>query len=245
MQPKDRIIVALDVSDLDQLKKLVEQLHDQVGLFKIGLEAITKFGAPQVVETVHQLGGKVFYDGKFCDIPNTVKAATQAAIDLGVYALNVHASCGIKAMQQAVQASETAKLLQESTFIWAVTVLTSLEENQAHLIFGAPSKAKVLQLARDADSACCDGIICSPQELKLLRQQLELQELEFITPGIRPKWAASNDQQRITTPEQAIEDGADYLVIGRPITQPPEEMGSPVEAAKRIAEEISQAGRGE
>jgi len=145
---------------------------------------------------------------------------------------NVHASAGIEAMMSAVANKGQALVL-------AVTVLTSLEENNANLIFGGPSKARVLQFARDAKLAGCDGIICSPQELELLGKQKELGGLLKITPGVRPEWASAGDQKRIMTPAEAIKAGATALVIGRPITKPPTEIGSPVDAAKRIAEEIS------
>jgi len=232
MQAKDRIIVALDVDSLDKAKALVESLAPQVGCFKIGLELLTAVGAPQVVEFIHQLGGQVFYDGKFDDIPNTIGGASKSVAGLNVKMFNVHASAGIEAMMSAVANKGQALVL-------AVTVLTSLEENNANLIFGGPSKARVLQFARDAKLAGCDGIICSPQELELLGKQKELGGLLKITPGVRPEWASAGDQKRIMTPAEAIKAGATALVIGRPITKPPTEIGSPVDAAKRIAEEIS------
>lgn len=231
---QDRIIVALDVGSLDQAEALVQELASHVGCFKVGLQLLTAVGAPKVVEFLHALGGKVFLDGKFDDIPNTVGEAAAAASSLGVAMFNVHASAGIEAMMAAVKNKGASQVL-------AVTVLTSLEENNAHLIFGAPSKAKVLQLARDAKLAGCDGIICSPQELELLGKQKELGSLLKVTPGVRPEWAAAGDQKRIMTPAEAIKAGATALVIGRPITKPPKEIGGSVEAAKRIAEEISAA----
>lgn len=232
MGVKDRIIVALDVDSLDKAKVLVESLAPHVGCFKVGLELLTAVGAPQVVEFVHSLGGQVFFDGKFDDIPNTIGGATKAVAGLNVKMFNVHASAGIEAMMAAVANKGQSLVL-------AVTVLTSLEENNANLIFGGPSKARVLQFARDAKLAGCDGIICSPQELELLGKQKELGGLMKVTPGVRPEWAAAGDQKRIMTPAEAIKAGATALVIGRPITKPPTEIGSPVDAAKRIAEEIA------
>ncbi len=234
MEAKDKIIVALDVDSLDKAKPLIKDLSPHVGYFKIGLELLTAVGAPQVVSFVHSLGGKVFFDGKFDDIPNTVGGAAKAVAKLGVAMFNVHASAGIEAMMAAVAN-------KGSSLVLAVTVLTSLEENNAHLIFGGPSKAKVLQLTRDIKIAGCDGNICSPQELELLGKQQELDGLIRVTPGIRPKWAQIGDQKRVMTPAEAVKAGADYLVIGRPITKPPMEIGSPVDAAKKIAEEIEQA----
>jgi len=232
VKAKDRIIVALDVDSLDKAKSLVESLAPYVGCFKIGLELLTAVGAPKVVEFIYSFGGQVFYDGKFDDIPNTVGGAAKAIAGLNVKMFNVHASAGVEAMMSAVANKGQSLVL-------AVTVLTSLEENNAHLIFGGPNKAKVLQFARDAKLAGCDGIICSSQELELLGMQKELDGLLKVTPGVRPKWAAADDQKRIMTPAEAIKAGATALVIGRPITKPPAEIGTPVEAAKKIAEEIA------
>ncbi|MFA6295067.1 MAG: orotidine-5'-phosphate decarboxylase [Candidatus Paceibacterota bacterium] len=229
-----RIIVALDVSTLDEAKALIETLASHVGCFKVGLQLITSVGTPQVVEFIHKLGGKVFLDGKFNDIPNTIGEAATAASKLGVAMFNVHASSGIEAMIAAVKNKGNSQVL-------AVTVLTSLEENNINLIFGSPSKAKVLQFARDAKLAGVDGIICSPQEIELLGKQKELEGLSKVVPGVRPSWAAVGDQKRIMTPGDAIAAGATKLVIGRPITKPPTEIGNSVDAVKRIAEEIAAA----
>jgi len=230
----EQIIVALDVKDLNSAKSLVEQLAPHVGCFKIGLELITSVGGPQAVDFIHGLGGEVFYDGKFNDIPNTVVGASRAVAMLNVKMFNIHASAGVEAMTAAVANKGQSLVL-------AVSILTSLEENNAHLIFGAPSKAKVLQLARDAKIAGCDGIICSPRELELIGNQKELYDLMKITPGVRPAWAAVGDQKRVMTPGEAIKAGATALVIGRPITKPPSEIGTPLEAVKRIIDEIAEA----
>ncbi len=220
--------MALDVPSLEKAKPLVKGLAKLVGCFKVGLELLTSVGAPKVVEFVQLLDGKVFYDGKFDDIPNTVGAAAKAVAGMNVEMFNVHASAGIEAMMAAVANKGNSLVL-------AVTVLTSLEENNAHLIFGAPSKAKVLQLARDAKLACCDGTISSPLELLLLGQQKELADLLKVTPGIRASDAPPDDQKRTMSAREAARAGANYEVIGRPIT----EARDPVEAAKKIAEEIA------
>lgn len=231
MEAKDRIIVALDVDGWEEVRDLVESLAPYVGCFKIGLELISSVGGPQAVKFIHTLNGEIFYDGKFDDIPNTVDGASRAVSGLGVKMFNVHASAGVEAMRAAVKN-------KGNSIVFAVTVLTSLEENNAHLIFGAPTKAKVLQFARDAKIAGCDGIICSPKELEFLGNYPELNGLLRVVPGIRPKWSVAEDQKRIMTPADAIKAGADYLVIGRPITNPALEVGSPVDAVKRIIEEI-------
>lgn len=251
MEAKDKIIVAVDVDDLRKAKKLINDLAPYVGCFKIGLELISSVGGPQAVNFVHNLRGEVFYDGKFDDIPNTVGRAAKAISELGVKMFNLHASASVEAMMEAVknraEAPRTIKEHDEEVLnihVWrkplvlAVTVLTALEENNAHLIFGAPIKAKVLQFARDAKIAGCDGIICSPQELEFLGKHSELNDLLRVVPGIRPKWSVKDDQKRITTPADAIKAGADYLVIGRPITDPSKEVGSPIDAVKSIIDEI-------
>ncbi len=231
-EPRERIIVALDVNTLEAAVKLVEVLTPHVGGFKIGLELISAVGGPQVVKAVHELGGKVFYDGKFDDIPNTVAGASKAVSSLDVLMFSVHASAGIEAMTAAVEN-------RGKSLVLAVTVLTSREENDANLTFGGPTKAKVLQFAREAKLAGCDGVICSPQELELLGKRPELKDLLKVTPGVRPVWAAAGDQKRVMTPSEAIRAGATTLVIGRPITNPSTEIGGPAEAAKRIADEIA------
>ena len=249
MEAKNRIIVALDVPTLDEALELVKQLHTEVGMFKVGLELLHSEGTPKVAKAIPKAAadrwgvtvdkqnlpatGKVFIDAKLHDIPNTVAGAARAISKLDVDMFNVQASGGIEMMRAAVQWKGKSKVL-------AVTVLTSLAEDIAHQIYGAPVKTKVLQLAKDAKLAGVDGIICSPQELQILNEQRELRDLLKVTPGVRPKWAAKGDQKRVTTPADAIKSGADYLVIGRPITKPPEEIGTPVDAAIKIAEEIEQ-----
>lgn len=234
MEAKDRIIVALDVDNLTEAGKLVRALAPYVGGFKVGLELITAVGGPKVTKLIHSLGGKIFYDGKFDDIPNTVGKSSKAVADLGVWMFNVHASAGIEAMRAAVENKGNSLVL-------AVTVLTSLNESDTHLIFGGPSEAKVLQLARDAKIAGCDGIICSAKELKLLGGYKELDSLMKITPGIRPEWAATGDQKRVMTPSEAIKAGATMLVAGRPVVNPPKSIGTSVNAAKEITKEIKEA----
>lgn len=239
MEAKNKIIVALDVDSMDDVKHYVKILAPYVGCFKVGLELSNAVGTPLIVNAIHSLGGNVFFDGKFHDIPTTVAKASNVVSEFGVKMFNVHASAGIKAMKAAV----TNK---RRSFVLAVTVLTSLgdddEEDSVSRIYGEISKAKVLQFARDAKVCGMDGIICSPQELELIGNLKEFEGFLKVTPGIRPKWAAVNDQKRIMTPAEAIKAGADYLVIGRPITNPPvAEIGTPVNAVKRILEEITSA----
>ena len=226
----DMIIVALDVNSLDKVDRLVTELSPYVGCFKIGLELITSVGGPVAVNYVQSRGGNVFYDGKFNDIPTTVGAAAKAVAAMHVRMFNVHASSSIESMMAAVANKGQSLVL-------AVTVLTSFEENNAFLAFGAPSKAKVLQFARDAKLAGCDGVICSPQELKLLAKQKELAGLLKYTPGIRAVDAPFDDQNRTMAPSEAVRAGATAIVVGRPITN----ADNPVEAAINIAKEIEGA----
>lgn len=242
MQAKDRIIVALDVDHPIKAISLVRMLASVVGAFKVGLELITAMLASILVtdevealtngryvrELFRLLGRQFFWDGKFKDIPNTIGAVAKVvghSIRVGMF--NVHASSGIKGMLAAVANKGESQVL-------AVTVLTSHEENNAFLDYGAPSRAKVLQYARNARLAGCDGVICSPQELVLLDDQPELAGLRKVTPGIRSPEDPPDDQNRTMSPREAIRAGASELVIGRPITQ----AVSPVEAAQKIAEEI-------
>lgn len=228
---KDRVIVALDVSTIAEAKTLVSLLSPHVGYFKVGLELLTAEGAPQVVKVIHDLGGKIFFDGKFNDIPNTIAGSAKAVAALGVALFDVHASCGVEAMKMAVKNRGSSQVL-------VVTVLTSLDDIQAKHVFGASSADKVVEFALDARAAGAQGIVCSPQELEVLGNLGELKGLLKVTPGIRPIWAGTNDQKRFLTPSAAIKLGATHLVIGRPITAPPAEIGGPVNAAKRIVEEL-------
>ena len=229
---KDQIIVALDVDALEKAKPLIETLAPHVGCFKIGLEIMTSVGAPQAVGFIHRLGGQIFLDGKFNDIPNTVAAAAKAAANLKVKMFNVHASAGKESIRAAVENKGTALVL-------VVTVLTSLEDAESERIFGTIAQNKVLQFAHDAKEAGANGIICSARELEIIAQVPELKGLLKVTPGIRPSWAETNDQKRTFTPAEAVRAGATHLVIGRPISNPPRGIGGPIDAAKNIANEIS------
>lgn len=250
MEPKERIIVALDVDDLYKAAALVNELGPFVGGFKVGLQLLTSQGAPRVVETVKKKGAKLLFDGKFHDIPNTVAGAAKAVAKMGVDMFTVHASGGVDMMREAVSNRGNSDVL-------AVTILTSLSakdlwelgyvsnwqaepwERFFQTINDRYIPGLVIDMARAAKEAGVQGIVCSPKEVRTLASSEELEGLYFVTPGIRPGWAAAGDQKRIASPADAVRDGAKYLVIGRPITSPPPEIGSPVEAAKRIAEEIS------
>jgi orotidine-5'-phosphate decarboxylase len=229
---KDSIIFALDVDSIAKATPYIEALAPHVGYFKVGLELLMSAGAPAVVNHIHRLGGHIFFDGKFCDIPNTVGAATRAISGMGVKMLNVHASAGRDAIRAAVDNKGDSLLL-------VVTVLTSMEDSESERIYGTIAQNKVLQFAHDAKEAGADGVICSPKELEGLAQVPELKGLLKVTPGVRPEWSEANDQKRTLTPAEAIKAGATHLVIGRPISMPPRGIGGPVEAAQKIASEIA------
>lgn len=248
MEARDRIIVAGDVDSPVKALELHQSFRPRLVRMKFGLEFITRTlallagadseEAQRQLQALRELfnlvSGTFFWDGKWHDIPNTTKQAMTGANIVTPGFVNVHASAGIDAMGGVVDANANSLVL-------AVTVLTSLEENDAHCIYGAPTKATVLQFARDAKLAGCHGIVCSPQELSLLKSRRELRGLVYVVPGVRPAWASTDDQKRVMTPGEAIKAGADYLVIGRPITKPPKEIGTPVDAFDRIIEEIEAA----
>lgn len=228
----NRIFVALDGMSAKESIALADRIGHKVGGFKIGLDLINRQQAGTVAKYMVKKGYRFFWDGKLDDIPKTVGDAAKAIAAWGATLFNVHASAGVDAMRAAVTNKGQSLVL-------AVTVLTSLEENEAHLIFGAPSRAKVLQFARDAVLSGCDGVVCSPLELALLGKRPELKVLIEVTPGVRPAGSSKGDQARVMTPGEAIQAGAYYLVIGRPITSP--DSGTPEEAVDQIIEEIVEA----
>jgi orotidine-5'-phosphate decarboxylase len=210
-----RIIVALDFDDSNSALALADQLNPNQCRLKVGKELFVAAG-PQLVRSLSDRGFDVFLDLKFHDIPNTVAKAVSAAADLGVWMTNVHASGGARMMTAAKEAVANHG---GDMLLIAVTVLTSMDDNDLQQI-GVNSAAsdQVLTLAKLTKQAELDGVVCSAQEASLLKQQLG-QGFKLITPGIRLTDSASDDQRRIVSPAQAIEQGSDYLVIGRPITQ--------------------------
>ena len=209
-----KIIVALDYADAASALKLVNQLDPALCRLKVGKELFTAVG-PQFIEQLSRANFGVFLDLKFHDIPNTVAKACSAASNLGVWMLNVHASGGLEMMEaarSAVNASSTKPLLI------AVTVLTSMNQQQLNQIGVVGDLAThVLNLAKLTQLAELDGVVCSALEASMLRQKLG-SEFCLVTPGIRPANANQDDQSRVVTPKDALNMGASYLVIGRPIT---------------------------
>ena len=240
MKPEESLIVALDVDTKEKAIALVESLKSDVSLFKIGSELFTYCGT-EIVAAIKSKGGRVFLDLKFHDIPNTAARAVTAATRLGVSIMNVHALGGYDMMNRAAEAvrEEAKRLKIEKPKLIAVTILTSMDENSLKKVgVNDTMEKEVLKLAKLAKDASLDGVVASPSEVKLIRRELG-EEFIIVTPGVRPEWAAVNDQKRIATPREAIDNGANFIVVGRPII----EATDPVEAARKILEEIAKVDR--
>jgi orotidine-5'-phosphate decarboxylase len=237
LQSRERIILALDVDGEREALALVEKLAGYVGAFKVGMQLFNSCG-PGIVTRIQDLGGRVFVDLKLHDIPNTVAAAGKVLTRLGCYMFNVHAAGGREMMRAVAEASarEAEQEGNEPPLILAVTVLTSIGQSELEedmLIAGMKVQDVVVKWAKMSRDCGIGGVVCSPREIEAIRQACG-PDFKIVTPGIRPDWSASNDQKRITTPRQALDLGADFLVIGRPITQ----ASDPVEAARKIIAEL-------
>jgi orotidine-5'-phosphate decarboxylase len=234
---KGKIIVALDVGSGEEALALVSGLKD-ARVFKVGMELFTAEG-PGLLKEIARLGKRVFLDLKFHDIPNTLAGAVRCATRHDVYMLTLHTSGGKEMMARAAEAAaqEAQRLGKSRPYLLGVTVLTSFKEAELEEVglFASVSE-QVLRLASLAREAGLDGVVCSPQEIELIRTELG-KDFLVVTPGIRPAWAAAQDQKRVMTPGEALKKGADYLVIGRPITH----AASPQEAFLKIIEEIQKA----
>jgi orotidine-5'-phosphate decarboxylase len=229
-----RVIVALDFTDAEHSRRFVERLPAGSCRLKIGKELFTREG-PALVQHFVAQGHDVFLDLKYHDIPNTVAAACHAAAGLGVWMINVHASGGSRMMAAAREALKDFG--GNRPLLVAVTVLTSLgADDLSEIGVAAEPAEQVLRLARLAQQAGLDGVVCSPQETAVLRAELG-PDFRLVTPGVRPKGAALDDQTRVLTPGEAIRKGSDYLVIGRPITK----AADPVAVLAAINEEIAAA----
>jgi len=211
------LIVALDYPDLDSCRKLIKELKGLVSIYKIGSELFTAYGW-EAVELVHQSGGKVFLDLKLHDIPTTVARTARIIAGQNIFMFNVHASGGLEMMREARKAVDEIPKGARPLLI-AVTILTSLDEKVLSRDLGIQRSLsdQVLALAHLSQSAGLDGVVCSPQEVSLLRHELGSAFL-LVTPGIRPPGTEKGDQARSLTPQEAVARGAHYLVVGRPIT---------------------------
>ncbi len=211
-----KVVVALDFDNQADALAFVDKIQPSDCRLKVGKEMFTYFG-PEFVKELVSRGFDVFLDLKFHDIPNTVAKAVTAAAELGVWMVNVHASGGLQMMEKAKEA--LSQYGDKAPLLIAVTVLTSMGEDDLALLGITKSPAEQVEhLARLAQQAGLDGVVCSAMEAEILKQQLGSQ-FKLITPGIRPEGSSVDDQKRIMTPKQAVDVGVDYLVVGRPITK--------------------------
>lgn len=237
MKRNAKICLALDVDSLADVSFLISELKNSVPIFKIGLQLYCKFGN-KVVEKVKKAGVQVFLDLKFLDIPNTVANACRVVTNMGIDIINIHAIGGLEMMQaarNAVQEEAQKKGIQPPKLI-AVTILTSIDRmilNKEMRISGDINK-QVLHLAKLAQKAALDGVVASPLETKLIRDCCG-ENFLIVTPGIRPAFTLKEDQKRIMTPRQAVAEGSNILVIGRPLYA----SNNPRQAAEEIQKEIS------
>ncbi|MBP9715988.1 MAG: orotidine-5'-phosphate decarboxylase [Candidatus Pacebacteria bacterium] len=234
--PRNRICVALDVNTLEEVEHYVKILAPYVGMFKIGFQLIHSVGGPQATKVVKDAGGEVFYD---CKIKDTQDTMIKAAIDIckqGVKIFNLHASASVATML-------AVRKVTGDTIVAGVTVLTSMTEEDCFHSYGEETKEKVAVFAADIANCGLQAVISAASEASIIKGTSVTSNLITITPAIRPIWAAPNDQNpdRIMTPYKAIMGGCDILVIGRPILQPPAEIGDCVKAVKLILEEVEKA----
>jgi orotidine-5'-phosphate decarboxylase len=236
---RNRLIVALDVETAGQALALVERLRGLVGMFKVGKQLFTAAG-PEVVRRIIGMGEQVFLDLKFHDIPNTVAGAGVEAARLGARIFNLHALGGSAMMRATVEAVEKASGREGlgRPLILGVTVLTSHDERSlAEVGIGRTIEEEVVRLARLCAASGLDGVVASPREIAPIRDAISRPDFVILVPGVRPTGAAHYDQSRVMTPAEAVRAGADYLVVGRPIT----ESEDVAQAAQKIVKEIEQA----
>jgi orotidine-5'-phosphate decarboxylase len=232
----DRFVLALDVDNDQEALGIVSELKGSVGMFKVGHQLFTAYG-PDIVRRIIGMGGRVFLDLKYHDIPNTVAKASAEAVKLGVSIFNVHALGGLDMMKASAESAKEAaqKFGLPSPIVLAVTILTSMDEKnlRKELKITRSLQREVSHLARLAQRAGMHGVVASPQEIKMLRRAVRGQFV-ILTPGVRPDWAGKDDQKRVMTPREAVAAGADYLVVGRPVLKAADRQA----AVEKILEEI-------
>ncbi|MBN1872432.1 MAG: orotidine-5'-phosphate decarboxylase [Candidatus Omnitrophica bacterium] len=231
----EKIIVALDVNRLEDVGRLVDKLRPVVKIFKIGSELFTSCGV-EAIDIVRRKGCRVFLDLKFHDIPNTVAKAARSLANQNIHMFTIHTIGGLNMMKAAVEgAREEARRLNVAVpLILGVTVLTSLDKDDMKSVGIDDSvQGEVLRLVELAEEAGLDGVIASPNEVSEIRKNVK-KDFLIVTPGIRPEWCQKSDQKRVATPKEALGSGADYIVIGRPITA----SSDPREATEKIIEEL-------
>ncbi|WP_298440041.1 orotidine-5'-phosphate decarboxylase [Geobacter sp.] len=232
-EAREKIIFALDTGEFSHVQYWAETLAGRVGMFKVGKQMFTACG-PATVRMIQKFGGDVFLDLKFHDIPNTVAMASLEAARLGVKLFNLHALGGYEMMARTVEALDREFGGGERAKVLAVTILTSsTEETLRQVGIEHPVTEMVVRLAKLAQKAGIDGVVASPREIPLIREACG-EDFLIVTPGVRPSFAALNDQKRVMTPSEAVKAGGDYLVIGRPIG----DAEDPATAAEMILDEI-------
>ena len=237
MKAAEKIIIALDFPELEKAMELVDLLGEKCQTYKVGSELFTAAG-PKVIEKLSSLGKEVFLDLKFHDIPNTVGSSARVCAGMGVKMFNVHASGGSAMMKKAKEESLYAsqELGKKPPLVLAVTVLTSMTSDILvdELKILSSAKNQVIHYVRLAEDSGLDGVVCSPFEVKAVREHCS-KDFVIVTPGIRPAGSTADDQKRIKPPAEALKDGSDYLVIGRPVTKSDDPLGS----LEKILQEIS------
>jgi len=235
---KEKLVLALDVEDINEAKKLVDELSPYIGTFKIGLQLFCGYGL-EIVNYIKEKKADFFFDIKLHDIPNTVEKASYNVVKNGASFFNVHATGSIDMMKAARKGADSvaAKYNLKKPIILAVTLLTSISQDilKNELLNDSEVKQFVLKLAKNASLAGLDGVVASAKELKVIKKELG-DDFIVLTPGIRPAWSAKDDQKRIVAPHEAIRDGADYIVLGRAITK----ADNKVEAINKVYEEIKE-----
>lgn len=235
---EQRLIFALDVDDLATAEAWVERLKGQVGMFKVGKQLFTRCGS-EVVHMIRAAGGEVFLDLKYHDIPNTVAKAAVEACRLGVAMLNVHTLGGsemMRAMVAEVGACCAAEEIAPPQLLGVTILTSSTQDTLTEIGIDRPLEEMVLRLAGLAQQCGLSGVVASPREAAQIRRQCGA-DFAIVTPGVRPAWAALDDQKRVTTPAEALAAGATHLVIGRPIAA----ASDPAQAALKIRQEIEAA----
>ncbi len=232
----DKLIVSLDVSNFKQACELVDVLSSRVNNFKVGIVPFTNFGEA-LLDKLKSLQKNVFLDLKFHDIPNTVRNAARAAAQKGIYMMNFHCLGGMKMLQAAVEGVREAHVSHRPLLL-GVTILTSMNmDDMRNIGLNGALREKVFTLAKLAKDAGLDGVVASAEEAGMIKEELG-RDFVVVTPGIRPTWALANkeDQKRVLTPKQAVAEGADYIVVGRPIIQ----ARDPSAAADKIITELEE-----
>lgn len=238
---KEKIVLALDVEEIEEAKILVDTLYPYVGTFKVGLQLYTKYGN-EVIDYILGKNSNFFLDVKLHDIPNTVEKASENVVLRGANFFNVHATGGLAMMEAAVRGAKKAadKLNKKPPVILAVTMLTSISQEVMNGEFEIETNVSdfAIRLAKLAKKAGMTGVVASSLEARKIKEACGV-DFKVLCPGIRPEWSAKDDQKRIATPKFAINEGADYLVIGRAVTKPVEGF-TPLDAMKKIYDEIGE-----